>query len=234
MQPDEFPAYVEAMPTKIPPVRTLEGIMAPQAEIISAYCAFNNRLHPILLATCHGSQNYSSILRPLVGCFAREDYEGAMKTGVVCRKHRMIGSGNNACEVVEYEINSALIEALNSVEKRAAIETGQEVDRSDIGVRFGIADQAAVLQRAFTLDELEAIEARIQAARNGTQVIDAPAVVVPEVQPFLDKTQGRSEVAAAEAGDQAGSEGPGKPGCAAPTAIGQHFSARRNNAPFTT
>jgi hypothetical protein len=60
--------------------------------------------------------------------------------------------------------------------------------------------------------------------------------VVPEVQPFLDKTQGRNDVAA-EAVDQAGSEGkpdpagdgrtdrgtepaklPGKPGCAAPTA----------------
>jgi phage terminase small subunit len=56
-------------------------------------------------------------LREAKACFAREDYEAAMKTGVVCRKRRMIGSGNNAKEIVEYEINMALIEALNSVEK---------------------------------------------------------------------------------------------------------------------
>jgi hypothetical protein len=69
-------------------------------------------------------------------------------------------------------------------------------------------------------------------------VIDAPAVVVPEVQPSLGKAQGRSDVAAAEAVDRAGMEGkrepagegrtgrgtepgkvPGKPGCTAPTAL---------------
>ena len=44
-----------------------------------------------------------------------------------------------------------------------------------------------MLRKAFTLDELEAMDARIEAARNGTQVIDAPAVVVPEVQPFSIK-----------------------------------------------
>jgi hypothetical protein len=80
------------------------------------------------------------------------------------------------------------------VEKRAAIETGQEVDRSDIGVRFGLADQAAILNKAFTLDELEAMDARIEAARKGTLVMEAPALAVPEVQPVPDQThtQGRS------------------------------------------
>jgi hypothetical protein len=43
-------------------------------------------------------------------------------------------------------------------EKRAAIETGQEVDRQDINLRDNLAAQAAVMQKAFTLDELEAIE----------------------------------------------------------------------------
>jgi hypothetical protein len=121
-----------------------------------------------------------------------------MKTGVVCRKVRWIG-GKDSREVVDYEINTGLIEAFNPVEKRAAIETGQEVDRADISLRGGVAAQAEMLRKAFTLDELEAMDARIEAARNGTQVIDAPAVVVPEVQPFLDKTQGRSCVAAAQA-----------------------------------
>jgi len=118
-------------------------------------------------------------LREAKRCFAAEDYEGAMKTGVVCRKVRWIG-GKDGREVVDYEINTALIEALNSVEKRAAIETGQEVDRSDIGVRFGLADQAAILNKAFTLDELEAMDAKIEAARKGTQVIEAAALAVEE------------------------------------------------------
>jgi hypothetical protein len=42
-----------------------------------------------------------------------------MKTGVVTRKVRWIG-GKDGYEVIEYEINTALIESLNSVEKRAA------------------------------------------------------------------------------------------------------------------
>src|SRR6516162_1173352 len=71
-----------------------------------------------------------------------------------------------------------------------------ETDRQDINVRADLQAQADVLRKAFTLDELEAMDARIEAARNGTQVIDAPAVAVPEVQPVPE----------------------GKPGCAAPTA----------------
>jgi hypothetical protein len=42
------------------------------------------------------------------------------------REQRTVGGAKNARIVEEYEINTALIEALNSVEKRAAIETGQE------------------------------------------------------------------------------------------------------------
>jgi hypothetical protein len=63
-----------------------------------------------------------------------------------------------------------------------------------------------MLRKAFTLDELEAIEARIEAAQNGgsPKQLEAPALAFPEVQPFLDKTQGRIDVAAAEAVDQAG------------------------------
>jgi hypothetical protein len=173
-------------------------------------------------------------LREAKAAFAREDYEAAMKTGVVCRKRRWIG-GKDGYEVTDYEINTALIEALNSIEKRAAIETGQEVDRADINLRGGVAAEAEMLRKAFTLDELEAMDARIEAARNGeTKQLPGP-VGVPDVQPVLDKThtQGRSGLAV----DQAGSEGkpdpagdgrtgrgtepgklPGKPGCAAPAA----------------
>jgi hypothetical protein len=118
---------------------------------------------------------------------------------VVCRKKRWIG-GKDGYEVIEYEINTALIEALNSIEKRAAIETGQEVDRADINLRGGLAAQAEVLRKAFTLDELEQIEARIEAAQNGGSLKQLEAVF-PDVKPVLDKTHTQQDrnVAAAEA-----------------------------------
>jgi len=51
-----------------------------------------------------------------------------MKTGIVCRKLRSIGSGKDAQVVEEYEIDTSAVEALNSMERRAAIETGQECE----------------------------------------------------------------------------------------------------------
>jgi phage terminase small subunit len=114
-------------------------------------------------------------LREAKRCFAREDYEAAMRTGVVIRKLRSIGHGKNAKIVPEYQINTGLIEAFNSIEKRAAIETGQEVDRSDINLRGGVAAQAEMLRRAFTLEELEIMDAKIEAAKKAPKRIEAPA-----------------------------------------------------------
>jgi hypothetical protein len=126
-------------------------------------------------------------LREAKRCFAEDDFEGAIKTGVVLRKLRWIG-GKDGYEVKEYEINTALIECLNSVEKRAAIETGQEVDRADINLRGGLEAQAEMLRKAFTLEELEVIEARIEAAQNGgsPKELEAPAAV-PDFKPVPDK-----------------------------------------------
>jgi len=122
-------------------------------------------------------------LRATKEALSKEDYAAAMKTGVVLRKVRAVGHGKNERVVEDYEINSALIEALNSVEKRAATETGQEIDRSDVNKRFGMAEKAEILRRAFTLEELEAIEARIEAAQNGEpKQIEAP-LVQPDWQP---------------------------------------------------
>ena len=70
-------------------------------------------------------------LRQAKVAIANGDYEAAMRTGVVCRRVRWIG-GKDGREVVEYEINTALIESLNSVEKRAAIETGQEQENVNL------------------------------------------------------------------------------------------------------
>jgi hypothetical protein len=68
-------------------------------------------------------------LREAKAALAREDYPAAIKTGVVSRKLRSVRDGKVTRLVTEYEINTALIECLNSVEKRAAIDCGQEVDR---------------------------------------------------------------------------------------------------------
>ena len=67
-------------------------------------------------------------MRAAKECFAKDDFEAAMKTGVVLRKYKQLG-GRDGKIVTEYEINTGLIESLNSVEKRAAIETGQEIDQ---------------------------------------------------------------------------------------------------------
>ena len=130
-------------------------------------------------------------VRAAIDARAREDYDAMMKTGIVIRGLRNVGHGKDAQVVEEYEIDTAVIEALNSIEKRAAIETGQEVDRADINLRGGLAVQAEVLRKAFTLDDLEAMDARIEAVRNGeTKQLPWPTGV-PDVQPVLDKTHTR-------------------------------------------
>jgi hypothetical protein len=71
-------------------------------------------------------------------CRAREDYDGMMATGIVIRKLRSIRTPDGKFRTVEeYEIDNAAVECLNSIERRAAIETGQEVDRADIKLRGG-------------------------------------------------------------------------------------------------
>jgi hypothetical protein len=99
-----------------------------------------------------------------------------------------------------------------------------------------------MLRKAFTLEELEAIEAKLEAAQKSGSLkeLEAPAVV-PDLKPVPDKPhiQDRSGVAAVEAMDQANEKNlrekrdpaddwrtgrgtepgklAGKPGCAAPT-----------------
>jgi hypothetical protein len=70
-------------------------------------------------------------LRQAKVALANNDFGAAIKTGVVCRRARWVG-GKDGREVTEYEINTALIESLNSVEKRAAIEAGQEQENVNL------------------------------------------------------------------------------------------------------
>jgi hypothetical protein len=141
-------------------------------------------------------------LREAKACFGRDDFEGAMATGVVLRKLRSVRDGKDSRVVEEYEINTALIESLNSVERRAAIETGQEVDRQDINLRGKVNDQAEVLRKTFTFEEMRAMQDRVQATieadRTG-KLIEAPAVT--------EKEQGKSPLSD---GGMGGAEGSGQ------------------------
>jgi hypothetical protein len=63
------------------------------------------------------------------------------------------------------------------VEKRAAVETGQEVDRADIKLRGAVNDQAEILKRTFSFEELDQMQRRMRAtieAERAGKVADAP------------------------------------------------------------
>ena len=105
---------------------------------------------------------------------AAGDYEAMMGTGFVCRRVRWVG-GKDGREVEEYEIDTALVESMNSVEKRAAIETGQE--QENIQVTGQISAKAVALSRVMTIPELEELErkmlAEIEKAKAAGKVIEA-------------------------------------------------------------
>jgi hypothetical protein len=61
-----------------------------------------------------------------------------------------------------YEIDTGVIEALNSVERRAAIETGQE--QANVNLTGQISAKSIALSKVMTIPELEALEAKMLAA----------------------------------------------------------------------
>jgi hypothetical protein len=83
------------------------------------------------------------------------DYRAMMRTDIVCRRLKWIG-GVNGHEVEEYEIDTGVIEALNSVEKRAAIETGQE--QENVNLTGQISARSIALSKVMSIHELESLE----------------------------------------------------------------------------
>jgi hypothetical protein len=81
-----------------------------------------------------------------------------MRTGVMCQRIRWVG-GKDGREVEEYEVNVALIESLNSVEKRAAIETGQESE--NVSITGNISAKSIALSKVMSMEELEALEKKM-------------------------------------------------------------------------
>jgi len=120
----------------------------------------------VALAVCERDERLQAIQERFDGlrrarlARAAGDYEAMMRTGFVCRRLKWIG-GKDGKEVEEYEIDTAAVEALNSIEKRAAIETGQE--QENIQVTGQISARAMTLSKVCTIEELEGLKARMEA-----------------------------------------------------------------------
>jgi len=115
-------------------------------------------------------------LREAIVARAARDYKRMMATGVVCMKLRSVRGKNNVQRVYrEYEIDTGAIEALNSVEKRAAIETGQE--QENIQVTGRMTPKAIALSKVLTIPELEELERKMLGAmepEKAGKVVEAP------------------------------------------------------------
>jgi hypothetical protein len=99
-------------------------------------------------------------LREAIVARAAGDYKRMMATGVVCMKLKSVRGKNNVQRVYrEYEIDTGAIEALNSVERRAAIETGQEQEH--INLTGQISAKSIALSKVMTIEELEALERKM-------------------------------------------------------------------------
>ena len=100
-----------------------------------------------------------------------------MRTGLVYWKLRTVDGAKNARVVEEYEINTALIEALNSVEKRPAIETGQEQENVNLTGQISRARVDAA--KVFSLEELEEMKRRWDAKIEEERQAKAQAKLLP-------------------------------------------------------
>jgi hypothetical protein len=105
------------------------------------------------------------------------DYAGMMATGIVVRKLRSVGHGKDARVVEEYEIDNAAVEALNSIEKRAAIEAGQEQENINLSGQISKAGIDAA--KVFTIEELEQMKARYEAKFEEERQAKAQAKLLP-------------------------------------------------------
>jgi hypothetical protein len=103
-------------------------------------------------------------LREAIVARAAGDNKRMMATGVVCMRLKSVRNDKGTRVYREYEIDTGVVEALNSVERRAAIETGQEVDRQDIRVNGKLNERQEMLARAYA-DNPQELEAMLEAMR---------------------------------------------------------------------
>jgi hypothetical protein len=153
-------------------------------EAVATRSIVNERLAFLQLAVIEREQRLLAIqerfdgLRQARLARASGDCEAMRRTGFVCRKLRTVGSGKDARVVEEYEIDTGLVESMNSVEKGAAIETGQE--QENVNLSGQISAKSIVFSKVMTLPELEELErkmlAAMEAERQGKTIEVAPTV----------------------------------------------------------
>ena len=116
-------------------------------------------------------------MREMIQARKTGDWSRALKTGLCVRKQRVIGAGKNAKIIEDYEVDTALLDALASLEKQVAIETGQWTETQNVDVTGQISARAIALSKVMTLEEAEALEKKMRAVmeeeRTG-KVIEAP------------------------------------------------------------
>ena len=103
-------------------------------------------------------------MREVIQARKTGDWSRALKTGLCVRKQRVIGAGKNAKIIEDYEVDTALLDALAGLEKQVAIETGQWSEKQDIDVTGRFSAKSIALSKIMTISELEALEAKMLAA----------------------------------------------------------------------
>lgn len=89
------------------------------------------------------------------------------KTGLLVRRQRMLGSGDNATPIAEFEFDAALEKALRETEKQAAQECGQWVVKHAPTDPTGTKEYSGGLTDEQRLAAIRAIEARLHASSAG-------------------------------------------------------------------
>ena len=103
------------------------------------------------------------LVREAVFARGAGDYERMMKTGIVTYRERAVGTRQKQRIVQEYEIDSGTVDALLNIERNAAIECGQWSEKSEVEVKGKMNLRAQTLAATFSLQELEAMKARMLA-----------------------------------------------------------------------
>lgn len=70
----------------------------------------------------------------------RHQHVPGWKTGLLCHTQRVIGRGEDSTTVDVYELDAALIREERELQKQAAQETGQWIERSETSAQFVVVD----------------------------------------------------------------------------------------------
>jgi len=119
-------------------------------------------------------------MREVIQARKTGDYSRALKTGLLVRRERVIGTGKNAERIEEYEVDTGLLDTMAALEKQVAIETRQWTEKQNVDVTGQISAKAIALSKIMTIPELEELErkmlAAMEAERQGKTIEVAPTV----------------------------------------------------------